>query len=267
MKTFTRILCVCISMVLLTSCTAHITVEPEISPSPTATLAPNSSSASAPSSNTGASESAPTATPTPTATPKSTPLVPSSSGTVTSGDEALIKEAEYLVSCLVQDVFGYAMTDGITDINTAIEEKPNIVLLLPFALVNSKDPANPYRDYGQYSKDGASLYITEENATALLNRTLGLNELPNSVFDAYEYNSNQQRIEYSLEAGYLSDSYSYTDLTCTIDNATHTVHARFTLTDSGSYESNEVYGPYEMIFSILSDGETQYLRFKSVLPI
>lgn len=69
MKTFPRILCVCISMVLLTSCTAHITVEPEISPSPTATLAPDSSAASAPSSNTGASESAPTATPTPTVDP------------------------------------------------------------------------------------------------------------------------------------------------------------------------------------------------------
>lgn len=63
MKTFTRILCVCISMVLLTSCTAHIPVEPETSPIPTSSTSPDSSSAA----SSGAS--APTTTPNPTAVP------------------------------------------------------------------------------------------------------------------------------------------------------------------------------------------------------
>lgn len=44
MKTFPRILCVCISMVLLTSCTAHITVESEIPPSSSSSISSSSQS-------------------------------------------------------------------------------------------------------------------------------------------------------------------------------------------------------------------------------
>lgn len=266
MKTFTRILCVCISMVLLTSCTAHITVEPEISPSTTATLTPDSSSASASSSNTGVSEGASTATPTPTSTPKSTPLVSSRSETTTSGDEALIEEAEFLVDRLVKYVFDVSVLDGISDINAAIEEDPGILFRLPFILTLDLNDANLYASYGQYSEDDFYVYVSKENAQTLAHRVLGLEELPESVFQYRQFNQELQRFEFPQAVGLL-DSIAYTDLTCTIDSATHTVHARFTLTDSGLYESNEVYGPYEMIFNILSDGETQYLCFKSVLPV
>lgn len=246
-------------MVLLTSCTAHITVEPKISPSPTATLTPNSSS------NTGASESAPTTAPTPTVTPKSTPLVPSSSGTATSGDEALIKEAEFLVKRLVKYAFDSSIKGGITDINTALEEDPSMLPRLFCAFATNMDDLNLYASYGQYSEDGWYVYISKSDAASLANRILGLNEIPESAFQ-FDYNSEQQRFEFSTASGFL-DSYSYTDLKCTVDNASRAVHAQFNLTDSGSYESNEVYGPYEMIFDIISDGDAQYLRFKSVLPI
>ena len=127
------------------------------------------------------------------------------------------------------------------------------------------DDLNLYASYGQYSEDGWYVYISKSDAASLANRILGLNEIPESAFQ-FDYNSEQQRFEFSTASGFL-DSYSYTNLKCTVDNASRTVHAQFNLTDSGSYESNEVYGPYEMIFDIISDGDTQYLRFKSVLPI
>ena len=258
-------ICVCISLVLLTSCTAHITVEPQTSPSPTTTLTPDSSSASASSSNTGASEGAPAAAPTPAATPESTPFVSSSSETATSGDEALIKEAEFLVKRLVKYTFDSSIKGGITDINTALEEDPSMLPRLFCVFATNMDDLNLYASYGQYSEDGWYVYISKSDAASLANRLLGLNEIPESAFQ-FDYNSEQQRFEFSTASGFL-DSYSYTNLKCTVDNASRTVHAQFNLTDSGSYESNEVYGPYEMIFDIISDGDTQYLRFKSVLPI
>lgn len=266
MKTFTRILCVCISMVLLTSCTAHITVEPQTSSSPTATLTPDAPSASASSSNTGVSEGTPTAAPTPATTPESTPFVSSSSETATSGDEALIKEAEFLVDRLVKYVFDGSIRNGIPDIGAAIEEDPGILFRLPFILTLDLNDANLYASYGQYSEDDFYVYVSKENAQTLAHRVLGLEELPASAFQYRQFNQELQRFEFSKAVGLL-DINAYSDLTCTIDPTTHAVHARFTLTDSGSYESNEVYGPYEMIFDIISDGDAQYLRFKSVLPI
>lgn len=197
--------------------------------------------------------------------PENTPAAQSSE-TATPDEELLLAEAEFLTGRLVKHVFDGTIQDGISDINTAMEQDPGIPLRLPFILTLDLDDAGLYAGFGQYSEDGNYLYVSKENAEALVRRVLGLEELPESAFECQEYHRELQRFEYPIGVGLL-DINSYADLTCTIDPATQTVHARFTLTDSGLYElQDKIYGPYEMIFSILSDGETPRLCFRSVLP-
>lgn len=191
---------------------------------------------------------------------------PAAQSSATPDEELLLAEAEFLTGRLVKHVFDGTIRDGISDINTAMEQDPGIPLRLPFILTLDLDDAGLYAGFGQYSEDGNYLYVSKENAEALVRRVLGLEELPESAFECQEYNRELQRFEYPIGVGLL-DINSYTDLTCTIDPAIQTVHARFTLTDSGLYElQDKIYGPYEMIFSILSDGETPRLCFRSVLP-
>lgn len=75
--------------------------------------------------------------------PENTPAAQSSE-TAIPDEELLLAEAEFLTGRLVKHVFDGTIRDGISDINTAMEQDPGIPLRLSFILPLDLDDAGLY---------------------------------------------------------------------------------------------------------------------------